>query len=484
MDNFKDCLEKNREIGYIVSLSNSVAYVAGLPSLKLGEMIITESGKKGICHGLKKELAEILMIDIKDLKIKESAARTGRRLEIPVGPGLLGRIIDPICQPIDGGGPIRGEKEYREVEKGAPSFIERIRVNELLETGVTIVDFLVPIGCGQRELIIGDAKTGKTAFLLQTIVSQAKKGLVGIYVGIGKKDTSIKWVEEYLKQQGVFSQTVIINTTPDDSPTLTYLAPFSGMSIAEYFRDKGKKVVIVLDDLTAHAKIYREISLLLKRPPGRDSYPGDIFHIHAALLERAGNINVKNRETSITALPVAETLENDITGYIQTNLMAITDGHVFFDVEEFRKGRKPAINAFLSVSRVGNQTRFPVERELAAWIRKKMMDYQESLEIAQFGAELPSETRITIELGKKLELLFNQGLETLIPRSLQLLLVSLLFSGFWQDKSLAQMKIEISKLLENYKRGLLPRLKLEEIKDLDHLQFLMKEVIPEVEKNI
>lgn len=486
MKDFKTCLEKTKEIGYVNSFFHSIGYISGLPSLKPEEMVITEAEKKGIVHGLKENLAEVLMIDIKGLRVGEKVVRTGRTFEIPVSQGLLGRIINPLAQPIDGlGEPIRGEKEYRGIKREAPLFIERARVNKPLETGVMIVDLLVPIGYGQRELVIGDSKTGKTAFVLQTIVSQAKKGVICIYVGIGKKDIAIKWVEEYLKQQKVFDRAVIVHTTPDDSPTLIYLAPYSGMTIAEYFRDRGRDVVIILDDLTTHAKIYREISLLLKRPPGRDTYPGETFHIQAALLERAGNIkNKEGRGISITALPVAETLENDLSGFIQTNLMAMTDGHIFFDINEFRKGKRPAVNAFLSVSRVGNQTKTLIEKELSGWIRKKLVGYQRVLELSQFGAELPAETQKLIEFGQRLEFLFNQASEIIIPQKLQLLLIGLLFSNFWEDKSLTGMKSEIGKILENYKKRILPEFKeeVEEIKDLSHLQFLIKGIIPEIER--
>lgn len=484
MNEFNFYLEKNKEIGYISSFSHAVAYVSGLPGLRLEEMIITESGKLGITHGLKKDLAEILMIDVKNLKIKERVVRTEKEFEIMVGPGLLGRVINPLSQPLDGKGTIEGEKEYQKIKKEAPPFIERIRVNKPLETGIIMVDLLIPIGYGQRELIIGDTKTGKTTFLLQTIVSQTKKGVVCIYVGIGKKDTAIKWTEEYLKKEDALDKTIIVHTSPDDSPSLIYLAPYTGMTIAEYFRDKGKNVLIVLDDLSTHAKIYREISLLLRRTPGRDSYPGDIFHLHAELLERAGNIINKNKkEVSITALPVAVTLENDLSGYIPTNLMAMTDGHIFFDVNEFRKGKRPAINAFLSVSRVGNQTKTPIEKDLTSWIRKKMIEYQKALEIAQFGAELPVETQKTIDFGKRIEILFSQESEIIIPQELQLILIGLLISDFWKNKSLIEMKTEISNFLEKYKKGKFPKLpeKIEEIKDLEHLQFLIKEILPEIE---
>jgi F-type H+-transporting ATPase subunit alpha len=258
------------------------------------------------------------------------------------------------------------------------------------------------------------------------------------------------------------------------------------MAVAEYFRDRGKKVLIAFDDLTTHAKIYREISLLLKRMPGRDSYPGDIFHIQASLLERAGNVNKNGREVSITALPVAETLENDLSGFIQTNLMAMTDGHIFFDINEFRKGKRPAVNVFLSVTRVGNQTKTPVEREIAAFLRKKMIEYQRVLELTQFGAELLPETQKTIEIGQKIELLLNQSLEILIPRQLQIILVGLLITGFWDLKSQREMKAEVEKILKLFQKGKIPALreKVEEIKNLDHLLFLMKEITPEIEKII
>ena len=485
MNDFEFFLRKTKEIGYVHSFFHSVAYVSGLPGLTIDEMIITETGKRGIVHSLKEDLAEILMIDVENLKIGEKVTRTGRIFEIEVGPGLLGRIVNPLSMPLDTlEEPIRGEKEFREIKKEAPSFKERAMVNKPLETGVAVVDFLVPIGYGQRELVIGDAKTGKTTFLLQAIVSQVKKETICVYTGIGKKDADIKLIEEYLKKQGVFEKTVIVHTAPDDSAVLNFLAPFSGMNIAEYFRDQGKNVLLILDDLTTHAKVYREISLLLKRPPGRECYPGEIFYLQASLLERAGNIKKDGKEISITVLPVAETLENDVSGFIQTNLIAMTDGHIFFDINEFRKGKRPAINAFLSVSRVGNQTKSIIEKELASLIRKKMIEYQRILELSQFGTELSKETQQLIEFGKKLELLFNQEPEKIIPRELQLILVGLLFSDFWTEKSLTKMKTEIDKIFENYMKKSWPRLeeKIEEIKDLSHLKFLIKEISLEIEK--
>ena len=485
MRDFKSYLEKTGEIGQIVGLSHSIVYISGLPGLKPGEMIITENGEKGIVHGLGKEIAEVLMFEPEKLKVGEEVARTNKPFQIPVSQGFLGRIIDPLCRPIDGLGPVLGEKKYLSIQREAPGITRRVRVNKPLETGVMVVDLLVPVGYGQRELVIGDAKTGKTTFLLQAMVSQAKEGIICIYVGIGKETSAVKIVEDYLKEMNVFDKTVMVIATSENPSTINYLSPFSGMTVAEYFRDRGEKVLIIFDDLTSHAKFYREISLLVKRVPGRASYPGDIFHIQAAVVERAGNIKTPdNKEVSITALPVAETLENDISGYIQTNLMAMTDGHIFFDINVFREGKRPAINAFLSVSRVGNQTKTPIDKALAGWIKRKLVEYQRVMGLSQFGVELSLETQKLLDLGKKLEILFNQGPKTIIPRSLQLFLFGLIFFGFWEDKPQNVMKVEIDEILKKYKEGVFSEVESEikKIKNLEELKSFIGEIIPKVKK--
>lgn len=484
MSDFKKYLEETGEIGRLVGLNHYLAYVTGLPGLKIGEMVITEDKKRGLTYGLDKEKAEILMFETEKLKVGQKVVRTNSFFQIPVSPELLGRIINPLGQPLDDLGPILGEKKYLPVQREAPDLIQRIKINKPLETGVMMVDLLVPLGYGQRELVIGDAKTGKTTFLLQTMVSQAKKGIIVIYVGIGKETSALKAVEDYLKEMKVFDKTVMVIATAEKPSTLNYLAPFAGMTIAEYFRDRGEKVLIVFDDLTSHAKFYREISLLTKRLPGRSAYPGDIFHLQAALLERAGNIRTAaDHQVSITALPVAETLENDISGYIQTNLMAMTDGHIFFDVNNFKKGERPAINPFLSVSRVGNQTKEPLDRDLASWIKRKLVEYQRIAEIARFGEELSSEAQKLLDLGRKIEILFNQDSRTIIPRSLQLFLFGLLLSGFWEDKPQNIMKVEVETIQKIYQEGF-PELeeKMTKIKNLEELKSLTAELLPRLRK--
>ena len=480
METFKKYLEKTGEIGRVVGQNHYLAHVSGLPNLKMGEMVMAENEERGLAHGLGKETAEILMFDEGKLKVGQEIARTNSFFQIPVSQELLGRIINPLGRPIDGLGPIPGEKEYLPIEREAPGITRRVEINEPLETGVMVVDLLVPIGYGQREVVIGDAKTGKTIFLLQILSNQAKKGVACIYVAIGKETSAVKAVEDYLKEAEVFNKTVMIVATSENPSTINYLSPLSGMTIAEYFRDRGEKVLIVFDDLTSHAKFYREISLLIKRLPGRSSYPGDIFHIQAALLERAGNIKTQeNKKASITALPAAETLENDLSGFIQTNLMAMTDGHVFFDINDFRKGKLPAINTFLSVSRVGSQTKESLDRALAGWVRKKMVEYQRVKEIAQFGEELFPETQKLLDLGKKLEILFSQGSKTIIPRTLQLFVLGLLIYGFWEDKPQNIMKVEVDTILKHYKE-VLPELeeRMKGIKNLEELENFAEQLIP------
>jgi F-type H+-transporting ATPase subunit alpha len=482
MEEFKEYLEKTEEIGEVIGISNFIAKVSGLPNLKLNEMVISERGEKGIVFGLEKDEAEILTFG-KNLKVGEKIVRTDRVFQIPVSENLLGRIVDPLLRPIDELGPITGEKEFWEIYREAPAMILRKRVKKPLNTGVMIVDLLIPIGYGQRELVIGDTKTGKTTFILQTMINQAREGTICIYVAIGKETSAVKFVEDYLKEEGVFENVVMIVAFGKDPPTLNYLSPFSGMTVAEYFRDKGKDVLIVFDDLTTHAKFYREISLLAKRLPGRSSYPGDIFHIQAALLERAGNVEGKNGEVSITALPVGETLENDISGYIQTNLIAMTDGHIFFDIEEFRKGKRPAINAFLSVSRVGNQTKSQIEKELAQLIRKSLVEYQRAQTVAQFGIELSPKTRKILEMGRKIEIIFEQDPKTLIPYPLRIFLFGLLFNGFFDGKPENLTRLEKEKIIKEYNRGKLKELdEIKALKNFKELKNFVEKMIPKVKE--
>lgn len=480
MKSFKDYLEESGEVGYIVSLSHSIVHVSGLPFLRLGEMVITEGEGKGLVYGLKENLAEVLMFETENLRVGQRVTRTQSMFTLGIGEGVLGRILDPILKPLDGLGPVSGEKEYFPIEREAPNIIQRVRINKPLETGVMAVDLLVPLGYGQRELVIGDEKTGKATFLLRAIAHQAKKGTVCVYTCIGKKISDVKAIEESLKKTGAFENTVLIVALPNSPTPLIFLAPYTGITVAEYFRDRGKNVILVLDDMTTHAKVYREISLLLKRSPGRDTYPGDIFHIHAEIMERAGNVRIAEKEASITAFPVANTLENDITGFIPTNLIAMTDGHLFFDIEEFRKGRRPAINPFLSVSRVGKQTRGLLEQFLASWLQRKLGDYKRALEIIQFGVELPKTTKEIIELGEKIELVLNQEPEISLSRQFQMFLIGLLRSKFWKEKKLEIIKEELESFIRVYQKGGFSNIEktIEELKSQKEFDEFIERKIP------
>jgi len=449
-ESFKKHLEETGEVGYVIHSSNPIIYVSGLPSLKKGEAVITENGERGVVFGMDRKKAEVLMFETGEIRGGERVARTNDLFHIEVCDSLLGRVVNPLCLPVDGLGPISGKKTSLPLEREAPGITKRELVNRPFETGVTIVDLLSPLGYGQREMVVGDAKTGKTTFLLQAICNQAKKGVICVYVGIGKESSALKEVESYLREKDV-SEKVVMMITPSNEPsTLHYIAPFAGVTVAEYFRDKGEDVFLIFDDLSNHAKAYREISLLLKNPPGREAYPGDVFHIHASIVERAGNIKIAHdKVASITMLPVAETLENDISGFIQTNLLSMTDGHIFFDINELKKGRYPAVNTFLSVSRVGNQTRGSLDKDLVGKIEERLVEYRKTLEVAQFGAELGKEKQKALEFGQKMEMLLAQDTKTVVSRPMQIFLFGLLFSGFWKDASQKAIKKEIQKILDN-----------------------------------
>lgn len=482
---FNEWKEKTKEIGYVTYFAEPIIFVSGLPGLRIGEAVISEDGERGMVFDLTRMMGGVLMFETEKIEVGKKVARSGEFLKIPVSDGLLGRVVNPLCTPLDGQGQIKGKKVFLPIQQKSLGITQRVRVSEPLETGVAIVDLLVPLGFGQRETVIGDAKTGKTTFLLQTISHQAKKGTISVYVGIGKEITDLKEIEEYLKETKAFEKTIIVATTSDQSPALHYLAPFSGITIAEYFRDQGKNVIVVFDDFTTHAKAYREISLLLKRPPGREAYPGDIFHVHATLVERAGRFRTnEGKEASITAFPVIETIENEISGYIQTNVLAMTDGHLFFDSDLLKKGQIPPINDFLSVSRVGKQTRGKLHKDLMEKIKRKLTEYRRVLEVAQFGGELSEENRKILDLGEKMMVLFRQDSKTLIPQFLQYFFFGLLLSGFWKDVSLKTMEEEKNKLLQFLLRESLEDLEkeIEKMENVEQLKDFCEEISPQLEK--
>lgn len=451
MQTFDEYLEKFGEIGYVEKVVQSLTYVSGLPSVKPGEIVVFESGELGHAFSLENNMIEVLTFAKTYIRSGERVARTAQELDIPVGNELLGRVVDPFCQPIDEKILRTKNMEKRYIHADPPGITERLKVSKQLETGVTVVDLMIPLGHGQRELIIGDRKTGKTSFLLQTALTQAKQGTICIYALIGKKKHNIKAIEEFFEEQKVSQNVIIVASSSQDPAGVIYITPFAAMTIAEYFKDQGKNVLLILDDLLTHAKFYREIALSGKRFPGRDSYPGDVFYMHAKLLERSGNFTHSKGESAITCLPVAETVEGELTGYVQTNLISMTDGHIYFDTDLFYKGRRPAVNFFLSVSRVGRQTQNDVHRQIGRELLSSFTLFDKLQNFIHFGAELSDTTKNILSVGETILSFFNQPTHVVIPANLQIYIFCLLWSNKNSIASPAQPRINIDKIIYAYK---------------------------------
>jgi len=459
---FATYFRETGEIGYVQSIISSVFYVDGLPNARINELVIAENGMVGIVKAILPDLVEVMVFEGHEIIHEMKVVRTNEYFQVPVSNTFLGRIIDPFGISQDHLG-LLDEKlfAYRAVDPAALGIKERAKIINKVGTGVMTCDMLFPIGQGQRQLILGDPKTGKTTFALQTIVEQVKAGSICIYASIGKKKSDLKFVEDYLTTMNVFDKIMILAASSSDPAPMVYLAPFSALSVAEHFRDAGKNVLVVLDDMTTHAKFYREISLISRRSPGRQSYPGDIFHLHARIMERAGNFKQKDGKTaSITLLPIAETMDSDLSGYIQTNLMAMTDGHIFFDVAQQKKGRHPAISFTLSVSRVGNQTRTNIERELAFQISQTLARARKAEELGRFGVELTPQTMADIKNSERLDVIFNQNMNEIYKSDFQILIIGLFMVGFWGQKSGKQIQEDKNKLLRLYEEGRFDKLRL------------------------
>ncbi len=445
MDDFQDYLNKSGEIGYVTQNVHSLVYVAGLPGAHPNEVVLFENGQKGLVLSIGKENLEILVFSNVDIKVGCRVVRTAGRVEIGVGESLLGRMIDPLGVPLDGKGKIEN-LEPSFIDADPPKIVDRKIVEKPLLTGVVLVDLISPLGKGQRELIIGDRKTGKTEFLLQTVSVQARSGTVCIYAVIGQKQIDIKKLYEYLVSDGTIKNSIIVSSASSDSPGLIYLTPYSAMAIAEYFKDRGLDVLLILDDMTSHARYYRQISLLAKRFPGRNSYPGDIFYIHAKLVERAGNF----KKGSITCLPVAESIMGDLSGYIQTNLMSMTDGHIFFDIDLYNQGKRPAVNPFLSVTRVGHQTQSLLQKDVSRELSIFLVNYDRMKQFMHFGAEVGATTRNILNLGTRLDSFFEQSGSKAVNLNISIFILAGLWSGVWSEDKTDQFKTEVEQMVLTY----------------------------------
>lgn len=447
---FQQYLEKTGELGVITEVVHSIAHVTGIPHAIPHEVVLFETGEFGQILSLTPAFAEVMVFSKNPIRVGTRVTRTDRMLEVPVGPELMSHTIDPFGAPLDPNKQFQRPGEVRPVDIEPGGISTRKRISIPFYTGVTLVDLMIPLGKGQRELIIGDRKTGKTYFLQQTALFQARSGTLVIYAGIGKKKLELKQLEAFFTQEGISQNTIVVASSSHDPVGVIYLTPYTAMAIAEYFKDQGRDVLVIMDDLSTHAKFYREISLLGKRFPGRNSYPGDIFYTHARLLERAGNFITQKGETSITCLPVVETTQGDLSGYIQTNLMSMTDGHIYFDIDLYVKGRRPAINTFLSVTRVGRQTQTDLNRSVSRELNSFLTLYNKMQNFVHFGAELTTSVKETLAQGDKILDFFTITSSKDINPELQLILFSILWQGAWQNKNFVTMRDEIMSLTQRY----------------------------------
>ncbi|MFH1244361.1 MAG: hypothetical protein V1487_02190 [bacterium] len=445
MHTFEYCIEKKKDWGQVSELGELLVGVSGLTGVMIGEGVAFEGGEHGRIMAIREEQVEIMRLSRVQVLMGERVAATGMPIMTSCGKGVLGKMINGLGYAIGEGREKSKESESREIDTRPMGIVGRTRVTEYLETGISLLDQLVPIGHGQRELVIGDRKSGKTQLLLQILINQVRQGTVGIYCAIGKRASEIKRIEEYLVKHKIRDKCLIVASSAASVAGEVYVTPFTAMTHAEYFRDQGKNVLLILDDLSSHAKYYREIGLAAKQFPGRESYPGDVFHIQAKLLERAGNFLIKGKAKAITCLPVAESLLGDMTGFIQTNLMSITDGHWFLDTQIFHTGARPAVNVFLSVSRVGRQTQPRLVREVGEKLMTLLKESEAVSRFMQFGSELNKDIIAMVERSRRIRNVFNQVGGALIPLQVQLLVIMMAWHGYFDGKG-------VKELVEKYKK--------------------------------
>ena len=448
------------EVGQVLTVGDGIARVYGLDNVQAGEMVQFSEGTKGMALNLETENVGVVIFG-DDSKIKEGdiVKRTGSIVDVAVGKSLLGRVVDGLGNPIDGKGPIDKNAERKRVEIKAPGIIPRKSVNEPMQTGLKAIDSLIPVGRGQRELIIGDRQTGKTAIAIDTIINQKEinksndesKKLYCIYVAIGQKRSSVAQIVKTLEEAGAMEYTIVVAATASDPAPLQFLAPYTGCTMGEYFRDNGMHALIVYDDLSKQAVAYRQMSLLLRRPPGREAFPGDVFYLHSRLLERAAKLNDKHGGGSLTALPIIETQASDVSAYIPTNVISITDGQIFLETELFYKGVRPAVNVGISVSRVGSAAQIKAMKQVSGSIKLELAQYREMAAFAQFGSDLDLATQKLLNRGSKLTELLKQDQYSPLKVEEQVVSIFSGVRGFLDDVELNQIKSFEKKLLSKIK---------------------------------
>ena len=432
IENFELNVDIN-ETGKIISYGDGIAQVYGLNNVMAGEMVEFEDGTRGLVMNLEESSVGVVILGKgKDLREGMSVKRLGRLLRVPVGKALLGRVVNALGEPIDGKGPIE-TTEMRFVEEKAPGIMARKSVHEPMATGIKAIDALVPIGRGQRELIIGDRQTGKTTVALDTIINQKGNGVLCVYVAIGQKESTVAQVVRRLEEAGAMDYTIIVSSPASEAAALQFLAPYTGVTMGEYFRDNAQHGLIIYDDLSKHAVAYREMSLILRRPPGREAYPGDVFYLHSRLLERAAKLNDELGAGSLTALPIIETQAGDVAAYIPTNVISITDGQIFLETDLFNSGIRPAINVGLSVSRVGGAAQIKATKQVAGTLRLDLAQYRELQAFAQFASDLDEVSRKQLERGQRMVEVLKQPPYSPLSAEKQSLIIFAGNEGFLDD---------------------------------------------------
>ena len=480
IEQYRDRMEM-AEIGTVILVGDGIARVYGLQNCMAGELLEFDEGSFGMAQNLEDETVSVAVLsDRNDIREGTVVRRTGRVLSVPVGEALLGRVVNALGEPIDGKGPAEC-RETRPVEAEAPGIIERQGVSVPLQTGIKAIDSMIPIGRGQRELIIGDRQTGKTEIVIDTIINQKNTGVLCIYVAIGQKNTSVVQLANELTRAGAMEYTIIVSASASESAPLQYVAPYAGCAMAEYFREQGRDVLIVYDDLSKHAVAYRALSLLIRRPPGREAYPGDVFYLHSRLLERAACVAPEYGGGSITALPIIETQAGDVSAYIPTNVISITDGQIFLETELFHAGIMPAINPGISVSRVGGSAQLKAMKKVAGELKLLYSQYRELQAFAQFGSDLDADTKARLALGERIVEVLKQKRNAPIRVGCQVAIVYAVINGYLDDVPVAKVHDYEQRLyekLQGEKAELLTRLEqgFFEEQDVEELKQALEEM--------
>lgn len=441
-----------KEVGTVTYVGDGVARIYGLDRVMYNELLEFPKEIYGLALNLEEDsVGSVLLGESHLVKEGDLVKRTHRIMQVPAGPALIGRVVDPLGKPLDEKGPIKTDINMV-VERLAPGVVDRLPVKEPVQTGIKAIDTMIPIGRGQRELIIGDRQTGKTAIAIDTIINQKGKDVVCVYVAIGQKNSTIAYIIKVLEDYGAMDYSIVVASPASDPSPLQYLAPYSGVAMGEYFRDNGQHALLIYDDLSKHAAAYREISLLLRRPPGREAYPGDVFYLHSRLLERAAKYNDERGGGSLTALPIIETQAGDVSGYIPTNVISITDGQIYLEPELFNAGIRPAINVGISVSRVGGNAQVKAMKQVAGKLRLDLAQYRELVTFAQFGTELDKASQSQLDRGERLTEILKQDQYVPLPVEKQILIIYAGNRGFLDEIEVEQVKEYEEKLYEFFEK--------------------------------